>query len=353
MVSVSYSPMHHVNHQGVNGINRCILVALLFIAILNLYESRSPAMNKLIETLITTENRIEEQTVAPCPLQEKEVVTEKVIVTVPAPAPVSADFADSKWCPKAACNNSAQCTPCSRRFLIIIASGRSASTTLTWMLNTLPGVRMSGENNDLLKQLHQVHESTFRHPQFIGSDYATAWGHREIAPQATACVAQAWVEGMNPPLVEEEKNDDSDTIIGFKTIRFVNGVNSDDMESLVSYVTEHFPCARFIINHRSDVKAQADSLAKAWAGDAAKKNKQEWVENTNSKLQQVANLLGKDRAIFLDSTKWTKDVTLLNEAIEWLGFENCVFKELMEFNIDRYKNGQTEASLPKGCQYRG
>jgi len=66
------------------------------------------------------------------------------------------DFGGSPWCPNAICPNSDLCHPCRRRFLILIATGRSASTTLTYMLNSLPGIRMSGENNDELKAIRRM-----------------------------------------------------------------------------------------------------------------------------------------------------------------------------------------------------
>lgn len=47
---------------------------------------------------------------------------------------------EKSWCPSAACNNSPLCLPCKKRFLFIIATGRSGSTTLLSMLNHLPGV---------------------------------------------------------------------------------------------------------------------------------------------------------------------------------------------------------------------
>ena len=46
----------------------------------------------------------------------------------------------NSWCPRATCNNSPMCQPCKKRFLFIIATGRSGSTSLLSMLNYLPGV---------------------------------------------------------------------------------------------------------------------------------------------------------------------------------------------------------------------
>jgi len=46
----------------------------------------------------------------------------------------------NSWCPRATCNNSPLCQPCKKRFLFIISTGRSGSTSLLSMLNYLPGV---------------------------------------------------------------------------------------------------------------------------------------------------------------------------------------------------------------------
>ena len=41
------------------------------------------------------------------------------------------ELSHPSWCPSANCTNTDLCHPCQRRFLILIAMGRSASTTLT------------------------------------------------------------------------------------------------------------------------------------------------------------------------------------------------------------------------------
>lgn len=48
---------------------------------------------------------------------------------------------EEAWCPLATCNNSPVCAPCNKRYLFIIATGRSGSTTLLKMFNSLPNVR--------------------------------------------------------------------------------------------------------------------------------------------------------------------------------------------------------------------
>ena len=45
---------------------------------------------------------------------------------------------------------------CNRRYLFILATPRSGSTTMFTTLNALPGVRLSGENPDVFLNLWQL-----------------------------------------------------------------------------------------------------------------------------------------------------------------------------------------------------
>jgi hypothetical protein len=47
---------------------------------------------------------------------------------------------NSSWCPGALCHNSPICAPCNKRYLFILATGRSGSTSLLEMMNKLPNV---------------------------------------------------------------------------------------------------------------------------------------------------------------------------------------------------------------------
>lgn len=73
------------------------------------------------------------------------------------------------WCPDATCVDSKLCQPCQHQFLMIFATGRSASTTLTWMLDELPGIQMSGENNQLLLHLRSFYNNVVNNSLFLGS----------------------------------------------------------------------------------------------------------------------------------------------------------------------------------------
>jgi hypothetical protein len=104
------------------------------------------------------------------------------------------------WCPGATCNNSPVCAPCNRRFLFIIATGRSGSTTLLRMFNALPNVRIAGENNNELyvaSQLESNLEGAKGHHLLDGNATQGSWAHNAIPPQAMACPIQKVVETLD------------------------------------------------------------------------------------------------------------------------------------------------------------
>ncbi|KAG7362006.1 hypothetical protein IV203_025672 [Nitzschia inconspicua] len=249
------------------------------------------------------------------------------------------DYGNSNWCPNSICNNSPLCYPCKRRFLIIFASGRSASTTLNWMLDSLPGVRMSGENNGLLWTQFHFFQNTFCERNFIeGTNLKAAFGRNKIPNGALSCILQNSIEIITPPKlpiasIEKEES----TIIGFKTIRAHTAKNRNEMEAFVKFLKEHLPCTRYLINYRSDTVAHLKSLKEAfkWEGNNVKTK----VERENQNLKLMYELLGPDLSYMLDSSEWTKDVRILNKALDWLGFgQGCHFPSLLEFNTMKYKH---------------
>jgi hypothetical protein len=265
------------------------------------------------------------------------------------------------WCPKAVCHDSSLCQPCKRRFLIIIATGRSASTTLTYMMDSLPGVRMSGENNDTLGAIFRMIANIAQEKHFARQQEnpkRAAWGHNPVPKGAFACVAQKMIETINPPLFNENQEpieDDSDTIVGFKTIRFLRNKPERYDAELVKYVQEHFPCARILVNIRSDIHAQASSY-RGRKGFRTEQRGVSSVERMNERMRRVATMFG-NQAMLLDSSDWTKNIDSLNRVVQWLGFhESCNFKRLLEFNTggeNGFDHGETELVVDPNCRYVG
>lgn len=268
----------------------------------------------------------------------------------------------SSWCPFASCFDSAMCRPCQRRFLILICTGRSASTTLTWMIDALPGVRMAGENNNTLHYLKNMKEAVMDNKLWArNGGKKSAWGHNEVPPQSFSCVAQHMIETINPPkqktgksfskMEEKVRKEVDQSIVGFKTIRFLDGPESDD-NSLVQFIRENFPCSKIVINYTSNLTRQSNS---AWHAALKKNSTILKLEEANARLRKISTMFGS-RAYLLDSAAWLKNISVLNEMVDWLGFsEKCHFTSLLAFNVFNVGgrgngHGKTKLKMQLGCQ---
>jgi hypothetical protein len=276
----------------------------------------------------------------------------------------------SSWCPNANCKGTTICYPCQRRWLIIITTGRSASTTLTEMVARLPGVRMTGENNNLIARFENVLKQST--PAMLEGKEA-AWFHDNPIPEESfSCASQTLFTTFNPPKLMANTNgemleeSDEETILGFKTIRlFDNEVKMNDNVSNLStmqlreivqdkVVTLHhlFPCARFVVNFRSDVQHQAASWKKQFGAKNTTKASQV-IQLDNDLLHIFHNAMGRKRSFLLDSTVWTQNISSFNDMVDWLGFaQACHFPAALEYNTDKgYKATKTEVDLSQDCMY--
>lgn len=278
-------------------------------------------------------------------------------------SPYNLDNPHPQWCPYATCHNSPICKPCQRRFLIVIATGRSGSTTVINMLDLLPNVRMAGENNGhLMWGFYAVNnlKTTDEFRLDSRDDIEGAWKHHPIPEQALACPTQHMFEVMNPPPEQEMMRkgwkDNPEDIIGFKTVRFhgEDFVSEDgELYEATDFLIENFPCARFIINIRGDVEKQV----KSWQTNFGMELDGEEVRNYNRMLVNVASRMGPERARLLDMSEWSQKnnvgIDVFNDLIEWLGFVDCKYTSLIHSNKDGYRTDREVMPLGKNCRYGG
>jgi hypothetical protein len=179
-----------------------------------------------------------------------------------------------------------------------------------------------------------------------------------MPPGAAACVGQRMIETINPPLTDVDGKvleNDTDTIVGFKTIRFLEGVeNDEDARSFATWVQENFPCTRFIVNIRSSEKEQIQSQIKNFH-KSNETRATKMLHTMNIRMRELVKMFGEDQAYLLDSSNWTKNIDHLNQAVEWLGFhKSCHFQELLEFNTKKgYQHGKQEIHPHPDCHYVG
>ena len=143
-------------------------------------------------------------------------------------------------------------------FVVIVTYGRSGSTLLQNMLNSIPGYQIRGENNDALSHLAQSWWAIESAQQLRGlrkigaeTDQTHPWyGGEKIDPRQVGYrLASGFVDTILKP-------DAGVRVAGFKEIRF--HWHPQFFPQYMNFIHTFFPRARFIINTRDH-----DAVAKS------------------------------------------------------------------------------------------
>ncbi len=276
------------------------------------------------------------------------------------------------WCPYATCQNSPLCTPCNRRYILILATGRSGSTTVLKMINYLPTVRLSGENRNFIGVASTL-ISNFQLTEDNGSKKGKSISpllsqnfdreegaivHNAIPPQAMSCPIQQALNVLNPPPKHTQQNDhllsiqeyDKDTIMGCKTIRFHK--NNFNIKQASEYLKEVFPCSKIIMSIRSNVEGQLQSIQGTFTKATPTGKTVDDITTYNQWLIDVASYLGNDMAKVIDLSEWKDNVDVFNDVANWLGFRNCKFTSIVHENLNGYgRDNETDVGIDENCHY--
>ena len=200
-------------------------------------------------------------------------------------------------------------SPSDLEYLFVVTYGRSGSTLLMGLLNTLPGYLIRGENRDALHHLflfdktmrtesdrgpkRRLRQST--HPFFGIAGYPQERAVRQLRRLATDTV-------LRPK--------EDTRVTGFKEIRWYH----PDLEEYVAWLREVFPGARFLVNTRN----HEDVLKSRWW--AAGEDKTEQLAGIERRILALADSLG-DAAYRVHYDEYVADPTVLRGMFAWLGEE--------------------------------
>lgn len=201
-------------------------------------------------------------------------------------------------------------------FVFIVTYGRSGSTLLQGILNSIPGYHIRGENGQLLRDLYDVYRSARHwrarqrrwlrdHPEHEEVPPTNAWYGMDRLPLARLNddIRRMFVDRVLRPRPE-------DRVVGFKEIRW----EGPDLEPFVDWLRSVFPGVRFIINTRNldDVRQSAwwrrheDALTH--------------LREVDRQLRELASRLGSD-AYLVHYDDYVGDPATLSGLFEWLGEE--------------------------------
>jgi hypothetical protein len=164
------------------------------------------------------------------------------------------------------------------KVILICATGRSGSTTMQRIINTIPNTNICGENygalNSLLEFYHRIkyttanyvpgHLNPASYDDLISKNVKPAW-YNSYDFQKTVTMIKILITSLF-------KKSDTTNIWGFKEIRYDKG----DIK-YVKIFKELFPQTKVIIQIRENIKAQSQS---SWMKDD--KNSLKYLNNLNN-----------------------------------------------------------------------
>ena len=193
-------------------------------------------------------------------------------------------------------------------YIFIISYGRSGSTLLQGLLNTIGGVLIRGENNNLVEKLYQADKALRAGLRHKGLEPESAWygmGRVDLC---------AFRSGLRRNVVDYILRPSiRDIVVGFKEIRYTTCEMSDeDFEGYLDFLRTVFPHAAFVFNTRdlSDV-----AKSKWWADDP---DSMKILSETKERFQKYLQRNLPD-CFHVHYNDYVEDATALIPLFDFLG----------------------------------
>lgn len=222
------------------------------------------------------------------------------------------------------------------QYLFVITYGRSGSTVLMKLLNSIDGFCIRGENNGILSQL-AIAASDLKDVHSVQSKYnhssAAPWyGITDVDP---ACFSKK----LSSMFVEELLCPPKGTrVTGFKEIRFSSEDISDEAyKKVIAFMADEFPGSRFIFNTRNWREVARSGW---WRYRADLGNVRRCIEHSDSRFETSAAHLG-ERAFLVDYADFKGNADGFRPLLAWLG-ENMSDHQLNEIMGTKLEHLQTK-----------
>ncbi|GAA4669020.1 sulfotransferase [Nocardioides nanhaiensis] len=192
-------------------------------------------------------------------------------------------------------------------YVFVVTYGRSGSTLLMGLLNSLPGYLLRGENRDAAYHLFRFHQTLAAEKERTPAQASRMRTHPFFG---IADVPLARAEaGSRRMLLETLLRPKPDTrVTGFKEIRWAQ----PDLPEYVAWLRRVFPGARFVVNTRDHAAVLRSGW---WAEDPDAGAKLARIERG---ILAIAEQLD-EAAYRVHYDEWTADPTVLRGLVEWLG----------------------------------
>jgi hypothetical protein len=194
------------------------------------------------------------------------------------------------------------------KFVFIVTYGRTGSTVLQKLLNTMPGVYVAGENHGIVRGMFEA----WRNAVVLRDRYGH--GHQAVDDPwygALAADPDAFAAGMRDVFIDTIlKPPGAHRIIGFKEIRYL----VPDLAEQLDFMARHFAPALFVFNRRA-VAAVAKS---GWWKDADHDKLTADVARFDT-IAATFTAANPGSCVLLDYERWSTDPECLRPVHDLLG----------------------------------
>ena len=204
-------------------------------------------------------------------------------------------------------------------YVFVVTYGRSGSTLLSGILNSMPGYLIRGENSGALRHLFEFHRTMAQESERAGKHLLRQRTHPYFGigdfPAARS------IDGIRRLVLDTVLRPRTETrVTGFKEIRW----DHSDLAEYVDWLREVFPGARFVINTR----AHEDVLKSKWWAEGDKSARLAEVE---SRILALGEELG-EAAYRVHYDDYVAEPETLRGLFEWLGeeFDAARVREVLE-----------------------
>lgn len=226
---------------------------------------------------------------------------------------------------------------CARsKWIFIWTLGRAGSTTILSMLNHLPGVYLSGENNAVAEYLGQLRSRTLDLTKRGTSKSKNQAWFNDPRKGRLSKLARMWICALR----EDVPNSANTEYRGFKEL-------APRSYTQIKVVRDLFPGAYHVLNFRNDVKAHSLS---GWYNTKAfrerrKEDPEQYLKENLVKMRQAL-----DGAKVFELPMEEFSTARFNSLIDWLGMSTkCKFEYVLHQNDAAQGGYDEDITDPVSC----
>ena len=194
------------------------------------------------------------------------------------------------------------------KYVFIVTYGRSGSTLVQGILNSIPGYLVRGENAGVLENLVEAYVNLNERKGKIkrGSKPEDPWfGLKSYSPVEAAA-------GYRKLMLNVVLKPNRDTrVLGFKEIRWWK----HDLTQMLAMTREIFPEARFIFNTRNT----EDVIVSRWWADKDPDMARRQIAAFTTRMDEAYENLGDDIVYRIHFDDFVADPGVLSGLFDWLG----------------------------------